>query len=141
MVGRCSLFRVPCSTGIKIFPWFSILADSYSYTSRIFSCSSRCIPRWFSLPINILSTYKKCGKLGTRKDSSSLFFAIESRDLCISYSKRLRVKRRKITLQENDTSHIKNEKIEKKVSKTILQIMYSSSKLNENKEYIIVDHL
>ena len=31
-----SLFRVPCSTGIKIFPWFSILADSYSYTSRIF---------------------------------------------------------------------------------------------------------
>ena len=69
------------------------------------------------------------------------FFAIESRDLGISDSKRLRVKRRKITLQENDTSHIKNEKIEKKVSKTILQIMYSSSKLNENKEYIIVDHL
>ena len=47
-----SLFRVPCSTGIKIFPWFSILADSYSYTSQIFSCSSR----WFSLLINILST-------------------------------------------------------------------------------------
>ena len=84
---------------------------------------------------------KKCGKLGTRKDSSSLFFAIESRDLGISDSKRLRVKRRKITLQETDTSHIKNEKIEQKVSKTILQIMYSSSKLNENKEYIIVDHL
>ena len=69
------------------------------------------------------------------------FFAIESRDLGISDSKRLRVKRRKITLQETDTSHIKNEKIEQKVSKTILQIMYSSSKLNENKEYIIVDHL
>ena len=69
------------------------------------------------------------------------FFAIESRDLGISDSKRLRVKRRKITLQEADTSHVKNEKIEQNVSKTILQIMYSSSKLNENKEYIIVDHL
>ena len=50
------------------------------------------------------------------------FFAIESRDLGISDSKRLRVKRRKITLQEADTSHVKNEKIEQKVSKTILQI-------------------
>ena len=69
------------------------------------------------------------------------FFAIESRDLGISDSKRLRVKRRKITLQEADTSHVKNEKIEQNVSKTILQILYSSSKLNENKEYIIVDHL
>ena len=69
------------------------------------------------------------------------FLAIESRDLGISDSKRLRVKRRKITLQEADTSHVKNEKIEQNVSKTILQILYSSSKLNENKEYIIVDHL
>ena len=47
----------PARLALKSYPDFPILADSYYFTSRIFPRSSRCIPRWFSLPIKYLSTH------------------------------------------------------------------------------------
>ena len=55
---------------LKSYPDFLILADSYYFTSRIFPRSSRCIPRWFSLPIKYLSTQKR-----TQKNASFYWFS------------------------------------------------------------------
>ena len=92
----------------NLFDFFRYPEPLLRYNQNLFFLDCKLLSKIVQ-PIFIFLD-KKCGKLGTRKDSSSLFFAIESRDLGISDSKRLRVIRRKITLQEADTSHVKKTK-------------------------------